>query len=310
MRYRQLEAFRAVMLAGSVTQAAEMLSVSQPAVSRLISCLEQDLGFALFRRRRGRLQPTPEAQFMLGEVERAIANLDHVAQVAEDIRNRRSGHLRIACLPGFATSLLPRVIAQFLRQRPGTTISFQPRNNQRVQEWIMAQQYDVGLAEIPPEHPAIESESVYVRCVCVLPETHKLAAKPSITARDLDDHPMISLNRDHSHTRNLREVFERAGARFNMQVETRQFAPACIMVAEGVGAAVVSPIDAAEYAGRGLAIRPFEPVVPFGLGILYPAYRPRSLILSEFVELFQASLEPFRMEAPEAAGAAAAETAA
>ncbi len=306
MRYRQLEAFRAVMLAGSVTQAAEMLSISQPAVSRLISCLEQDLGFALFRRRRGRLQPTPEAEFLLVDVERVIANLDHVAQVAEDIRNRRSGHLRIACLPGFATSLLPRVIAQFLRRRPGTTISFQPRTNQRVQEWIMAQQYDVGLAEITPEHPAIESENLYVRCVCVLPEAHALAAKRVITPRDLDGHPMITLNRDHGHSRNLREVFERAGASFNMQVETRQFAPACIMVAEGVGAAVVSPIDAAEYVGRGLAVRPFEPVIPFGLGILYPAYRPHSLILSEFVELFQASLEPFRMEEP----AASAETAA
>ena len=298
MRYRQLEAFRAVMLAGSVTQAAEMLSVSQPAVSRLIACLELDIGFPLFRRRRGRLQPTPEAQFLLGEVERAIANLDHVAQVAEDIRNRRTGHLRIACLPGFATSLLPRVIARFLKQRPETTISFQPRANQRVQEWIMAQQFDVGLAEIPPEHPAIESESLYVRCVCVLPEDHPLAPRAAITAADLDDVPLVSLNRDHSHTRNLREAFERAGARFNMRVETRQFAPACIMVAEGVGAAIVSPIDAAEYAGRGLVIRPFEPAIAFGLGILYPAYRPRSLILSEFVELFQASLEPFRMEAP------------
>ena len=97
-----------------------------------------------------------------------------------------------------------------------------------------------------------------------------------------------------------------AGERFNMQVETRQFAPACIMVAEGVGAAVVSPIDAAEYAGRGLAVRPFEPAIAFGLGILYPAYRPRSLILAEFVELFQASLEPFRMDAPETAAETAA----
>ena len=93
MRYRQLEAFRAVMRAGSVTQAAEMLNVSQPAVSRLIACLEQDVGFPLFRRRRGRLQPTPEADFLLGEVERAIANLDHVAQIADDIRKRRTGHL-------------------------------------------------------------------------------------------------------------------------------------------------------------------------------------------------------------------------
>ena len=102
----------------------------------------------------------------------------------------------------------------------------------------------------------------------------------------------------HPYHRDLREAFEGAGARFNMHVETRQFASACLMVAEGVGAAVVSPIDAAEYADRGLAIRPFEPTVAFGLGILYPAYRPRSLLLSEFVELFHESLAPFLMEGP------------
>ncbi len=306
MRYRQLEAFRAVMLAGSVTQAAELLRISQPAVSRLVACLEQDMGFPLFRRRRGRLEPTPEAQFLLGEVERAIANLDHVAQIAEDIRQGRSGHLRIACLPGFATSLLPRVIARFLKQRPDATISFQPRNNQRVQEWIMAQHYDVGFAEVPPEHPAIEYETVHVRCVCVLPEDHDLAAKALITPADLDNVPLVSMNRDHAHFRTVREAFERAGARFNLRVETRQFAPACIMVAGGVGASIVSPIDAAEYAGRGLAIRPFEPAIAFGLGVLYPAYRPRSLILSEFVGLFRDSLEPFRMHGPAAAGETAA----
>ena len=77
IRLRQLEAFRAVMHAASVTQAAEVLRISQPAVSRLIASLEQDLGFALFSRRRGRLLPTPESTFLLGEVERAISNLAH-----------------------------------------------------------------------------------------------------------------------------------------------------------------------------------------------------------------------------------------
>jgi len=295
IRLRQLEAFRAVMHAASVTQAAEMLRISQPAVSRLIAGLEQDFGFPLFSRRRGRLQPTPEATFLLGDVEQAISNLDHIGQIAEDIRHRRTGHLRIACLPGFATSLLPRMVAKFLSDHPNVTVSLQPSHNQRVQEWIMAQQYDVGFTEIPVEHPAIESESLHVRCVCILPKNHALADREVLTPNDLDELPIISMNRDHPQFHALRQAFDQAGARFNVRVETRQFASACIMVSEGAGVAIVSPIDADEFLDRGLEVRRFEPSVSFGLGILYPAHRPRSLILAEFVATFRDNMKPYLM---------------
>ena len=89
------------------------------------------------------------------------------------------------------------------------------------------------------------------------------------------------------------EVFDTVGAEPNQRVETRQFAPACIMVAEGVGVSIVSEIDAAEYEGRGLVLRPFEPPIAFGLSILYPAHRPRSLIVGDFIDSFKRSLTPY-----------------
>ncbi len=289
------------MIAGSVTQAAQLLEVSQPAVSRLIAHLEQELKFALFKRNRGRLHPTPEARYLYGEVERAMADFDRISQIAEDIRNKKTGHLRVACLPGFATSLLPRVVGQFLVQRPGITVSFQPRGNERIREWIAAQQFDVGIGSDFEGHPAIEHESVFVRCVCVLPPRHPLAEKRLITPRDLDDLPFIAMNRDLVHFHHLRSAFDAAGANLNVKVETRQFAPACIMAAEGVGVSVVSEIDAAEYRGHGIEIRPFQPEISFALSILYPGDRPRSLVLTEFISAFKASLKPFVVESPEAA---------
>jgi len=292
-RLRQLEAFRGVMIAGSVTQAAQLLEVSQPAVSRLIAHLEQELGFALFKRSRGRLLATPEARFLYGEVERAMADLERIGQIAEDIRRRRSGHLRIACLPGFATSLLPRVIGRLLAERPGLTLSLQPRNNERIREWIAAQQFDVGIGSEFDGHPAIAHERLAVRCVCVLPPGHALAARPVITPADLDDLPFVAINREHAYFQQLKGFFDSAGASLNIRVETRQFAPACIMVAEGVGVSIVSEIDAAEYLSRGLVTRPVEPEVRFDLAILYPAERPRSLVLTEFVGAFKESLAPF-----------------
>ena len=162
----------------------------------------------------------------------------------------------------------------------------------------MAQQYDVGFSEIPIDHPAIEFESLHVRCVCILPKGHPLETREVLTPNDLDGVPVISMNRDHPHFHALRQAFDQAGARFDVRVETRQFASACIMVSEGAGVSVVSAIDAGEYLGLGLEIRPFEPSLSFGLGILYPAHRPRSLVLSEFVALFHESMKPYLMGPP------------
>lgn len=293
---RQLEAFRAVVANGSMTKAAGYLKISQPAVSRLIASLEESLGFSLFQRGRGLLQPTTEARFLFDEVERALANLEHISRLTKDIQARKAGHLRLACLPGFGTSLLPRVLARFLKERPGITVNFEPDKPDRIVEWVIAQQYDVGITEQFEGHPAIQHEVIPIRTVCVLPAGHPLSAKKKITPRDLDGLPIIHGNREHIFYRALREAFDVQGVEFRSSVETRQFAPACIMVAEGLGVSIVSEIDAREYESDGLLIKPFVPAIPFHVSILYPAHLPRSMLTHEFVEVFKQSLAPFRLK--------------
>ena len=113
INHRQLEAFRAVMEAGTVTVAAERLYITQPAVSRLIQDLESALALTLFERRRGRLAPTVEAQALYEEVERSFSGLDKIAQAAADIRSLSRGTLRIAAMPALALGFLPRTIKKF-----------------------------------------------------------------------------------------------------------------------------------------------------------------------------------------------------
>ncbi len=293
IRIRQLEAFRAIMITGGVTSAAGMLNISQPAVSRLITNLEQTLGFPVFQRRKGRLHPTPEAEFLFAEVERVFANLDHISQISHDILHQKTGHLRIACLPGFATSLLPRVVADFLTDRPDVTVSIQTRSSARVREWIAAQQYDVGIADEFEGHSAVEQESIIVRSVCVMAKGHRLSAREVIEPIDLEDEPMITNDRDHSFNHAVERKFEEAGVKLERRVEVRQFATACLLANRGVGASIVSAIDAAEYIDQGLVAIPFEPQVPFNLDLLYPVYHPRPLLLREFINQFKQALEPF-----------------
>ena len=117
-KLRQLETFRAVAETGSITKAAKQLEVSQPAVSRLVADFSNSVGFELFKRRHGILEPTSDSRYLLAEVRRVIDSLDHLEDLRRDLTERTVGHIRIACLPGFATSHLPGVLVRFLKDRP------------------------------------------------------------------------------------------------------------------------------------------------------------------------------------------------
>ncbi len=282
LNLRQLEAFRALMTTGTVSQAADRLNVSQPAVSVLIANLERNVGFPLFERRRGRLVPTPEAGFLLEEVERAFASLDKIAHAIHEIRGMTTGFLRVASLPGPAVRFLPRVIARFLDGRPQVNVSLHSRSSMKVREWVALGQIDLGLAEMPIDDPAIAWEPLIQRCVCVLPAGHPLAAKTTITPRDLADEPQISLYREHMTTRRLDAAFHAAGVVRRIRFEATMFASCCNFVREGAGIAFVDALTAEDFRGTGIEIRRFEPEICFDIALMRPANRPQSRLTQTF----------------------------
>ena len=95
--------------------AAELLDVTQPAVSRTIAELERTLGFSLFERIKGRLAPTPESRLLLAEVERSFIGLDKLRAEAARIRDFGSGSIRMASLAALGSTLVPRAIRAFLK---------------------------------------------------------------------------------------------------------------------------------------------------------------------------------------------------
>ena len=87
MNLRQIEVFRAVMLAGSVTDAARMLHVSQPGISRMLGHIELQLGVRLFERGRGKLRPTPEAHALYAEVEQVYRGVQRIDDRARGLKS-------------------------------------------------------------------------------------------------------------------------------------------------------------------------------------------------------------------------------
>ncbi len=291
---RQLEAFRAVMLTGGVTAAAELMHVTQPAVSRLIGDLEHATGLKLFERRGARVHPTREASSLYHEVERSFVGLDRIAKAVEDLKGRRAGVLRIAALPALAGGFLPRYVARFLEPRPKLDVEIFGHTSAAVVERVASGHCEIGYAQAPIEHATLEGRRMpSVEAVAVMPENHRLAAKALLEPQDFANEAFISLGKSTLLRYRIDAVFADREVPRRLQVETPLSMIACALVSGGAGLSIVEPFTAAEYANRGLAVRPFSPAIGMEMTLLTPTQHRLSEIAQEFIAGFREAVAAF-----------------
>lgn len=283
LNLRQIEAFRAVMLTGSVVGAARLMNVTQPGVSRTIGLMELRLDYALFERRGRRLVPTPEAEALYREIEHLYGSIERIGQVAQDIRFQRAGALRVATLPALAQWLVPRAITRFLAVRPNVTAFVQSLPSRQIAELVSTRQFDVGVVELPLARPAIEVEPLDpVLAVAVMPAGHRLAAQTTVSLKDLDGERMVLLSQ-HSYVRyQMDDAFSSLGVAPNVVLETPSSSIACALVAAGAGITLVSRWTAEPFAGPDIAVRPLREGLASRYAIIFPQMTTRLLLADAF----------------------------
>jgi len=294
MRYgniRQIEAFRCLMVTGSMTMAARMMGVTQPAISRLLKDLQADLKLTLFEKRGTGVVPTAEATALYAEVERSFVGLDRIRTSAEEIRTRRTGSLRIAALPALANGFLPRFAGRFLAARPQLDLGLFGVISPVVIDWVANRQCDIGFAEMPIANPGLEAVPMTILArVAVVPEGHRLTRKTTLTPKDFEGENFIFLKHGAGSRYMIDRVFADRGISRTMRVETHLSEIMCGLVSSGFGVAICDPFTAAEFAGRGVVARPFRPRIPFEFGVLYPPGPQPSSIAQEFIIEFRAHI--------------------
>jgi DNA-binding transcriptional LysR family regulator len=293
MNVRQIEIFRAVMEAGGVTAAAERLRITQPAVSKLIMGLERSTRLVLFVRKKRRLVPTQEAQLLYEEIERVFLGVDRIRRYAMELREVKTGRAHIACLPSLGLSLVPMVIAQMAADVPAAHLTLHVRTSTRIVDWLLGQRVDLGISLVPVDHPSVEIESlVRTKAVCVLPQEHKLAARSKITPGDLQGQSFISLRREDDAAEMINRILDDSGVVRKAGLETNLSEVACRLVRAAAGVSIVDPFTAAQF-GDEIVVRPFVPPARFEVFLLFPAFRPRSRLLENFLSRLRAAVAPF-----------------
>jgi DNA-binding transcriptional LysR family regulator len=292
MKLRQIEAFRAVMQAGSTTAAALELHTSQSNVSRLISQLESDTRLVLFERTGGRLIPKPEAKALFREVERAFVGLKSLTYAADSIRNLGSGRLRIASIPGIGLSFLPRVVQRFKRSRPDVTVSVHTNTSNTVEQWVSSQFCDVGIVAFVSAAATCQVLALPdVEVVCIVPKGHRLAKRTKVVASDLQGEQYISLVHGDGSREDTDRLFEREGVERLLSLEAQYSATCCEMVKLGLGVTLAHPLVATDFVGQGVKVLPFSPSIHYPNYLLYPPHGAVSQLAEEFAALLRDQFE-------------------
>lgn len=293
LRFRQLQAFHAIVELGTVTAAAEYLGISQPGVSNLLHQLERQTRVTLFRRDKGRLVPTPEARLLYREVDTVVRGLDHVAQAVTDLQNKQAGHLQVASQHSMSFGFMPRLIAGFARDRPDLTISFQSQYSSKIQEWVLSGLFEIGICERPVLHDGLQVRSFELTCRLALPADHPLAAEDVVTPEMLRDAPFVAMGPEHMTHRRTRDAYEAAGLTWRPRIHTHLFKNVLSFVREGMGVAILDPFALEFETGPEIVSRPFLPEIAMDMAVITSRNRPLSDVGGEFLAVLLEAIAPY-----------------
>ena len=291
LNLRQIEAFKAVIESGTVSSAAGILNISQPAMSKLIAHLEEDTGLKLFDRVKGRLAPTERGMRLYEEIDRIFAGVRQVENAVDAIRREEQGQLLVGVMPALSGSFIQQATMSFLKGRANVFCSVQSRSSQWIADWLVTRKLDVGLISSRIDNPYIATEPLMEHpLVCIMPRDHPLARKSVIRPKDLDDVPFISFDPESYTGQRIAPVFETYSVRANIVLVANVSPTLCEFVAAGLGVSLVHPLMVSGMKDR-LAVRRFKPAVQLDFQLCRIRDSRNSGLVEAFVQEARATAE-------------------
>jgi DNA-binding transcriptional LysR family regulator len=256
---RQIRSFVAITHLGSFTRAASLLHISQPALTVQIRNLETALGVKLLDRTSRSVEVTRLGRELLPSLQRALHDLEAAMADVHEVGAGRRGTVRVAALPSFAASLLPRVILAYRHANPALEFVVRDAIAARIADMIGSEEVDIGITGGIISEPRLEVLHTGTdRLVVIFPAKHPIGRKRSIRIDDFVDQPLVLTNTGTS----LREVVDAAfmniGRIPTIACEVTYMISAVAMVRAGLGITIL-PQSAHEIrAEPSLRARPID----------------------------------------------------
>jgi len=294
MRLRHIEVFHAVYTSGSITGAAKLLNVSQPSISKVLAHAEQQLGFTLFHRHKGKIVPTREAEQLIDHVTEAYRNVNELRRISMNLGSAETGVIRIAMSPALGIDVIPAAIASYLREHPGTVFEIETLHQRQIVRALRELRVDFGVVFSPPvTHGIVIDHLATAEFVAITHESQDLGNKAKLALEDLDGMSFVKLN-----TRSpLGQLLAAHIGACDIQlrtvanVETYQMAKA--LVAHGAGVALIDEVTARSSGHDNVIARYLEPPLQFDISILHTASDPVSILSQRFINHLKTEINAF-----------------
>ena len=202
MEFDQLRYFLRVAALTNFTRAAEELGISQPALSRSIQRLEEELGQPVFERQSRSVALTDAGTLLQSRAQQVLALLeDTQAEITDD---GQSGRVRVGAIPTIAPYFLPEVLRKFSSEYPKATLIVQEHTTDALLKSCQQGEIDVAVLALPLPAKYLEIEELFEEeLLLALPSDHPLVGKDKIRLRDVESYPFVLLDEAHCLSNNI-----------------------------------------------------------------------------------------------------------
>ncbi|EJR0680736.1 LysR family transcriptional regulator [Vibrio parahaemolyticus] len=285
MNLRQLEVFYAIMQAGTVSGAARLLHVSQPNVTRVLAHTEQQLGFALFERVKGRLVPTQEAKALLPEAEKVYQQLGQFRSLTNKVK-QGTQHLRIGAPPVLAAHLLAPTVA-LLSKEHGISFELLTANRDELCSGLLKHELDVAIAFGEETPPALMGHVLLKENLALIaPKSAAIPAEKTVILEELISHdlPIIGLDSRDPLGLLLHQTLSARDEHYQHAITVRSYSAAAELVKHQAGFAIVDPWTAKQYRqDDAVSVHALAPNMSFSVSILFAEHTPQSIATKQFI---------------------------
>jgi DNA-binding transcriptional LysR family regulator len=268
VRIKHIEVLHAIMVSGSLSGAAKLLNVSQPAVTQTLKHAEAQLGYLLFKRVRNRLVATQETLTLYGEVDKLFSQLQAVQALAANLRGHGAHELTILIPPSLSSHVLPVALKAFRRKFPRIALNIRALRSRDIVTAIALRDGDVGIVYGKHTHPSIEEFDVATgELLCVMPAA-QAGRRATIGLRELSGLPVIRIHAEDPIGFVINDVAQRLGVEFVAGITVQTYQAALSLAEHGFGPALVDEFTVAGRVLDKLARLRVLPTVPIQLHAL------------------------------------------
>jgi DNA-binding transcriptional LysR family regulator len=286
MRLKHIEVFNALMLTGTVSGAAKLLHVTQPAATQQLQLAELQLGYPLFTRQRRRLVPTREAQALYPEVQRLMTQLESVRRLSTALAAGDSDKgLRILIVPSLAVRALPDALSLFRKKYPRMSIAVRTLHSHEIARAIALQEGDVGIVYGNAAQAGLTEELVATgRLVCVSRVKRRGDdRRTTIALEDAMREPFIRIDERDPLGAMLADQWSRLGLKpvGGMSVQTHHIA--MVFAEQGFGPAIIDSFTAQASQAEALHVRTLTPEIPVEVRAIMPRGEISQRAVADFI---------------------------